>query len=195
MTSSAVPIEVSPGGSETSAADQTEEAALTDAVQEFVRLDDELKVSKGQLKIVRNVIKNHRTHIIDYMVKNGINRLTGIKGGAQYLDCVQKTLKCRPTLDQTKSKLAELLKAGVNDPAVIMQALATCGGTRTEYRLSRRTRRVNATMAAALVAAAAGALKLGKKKNKKPMQKKRKMMGSAPQIPMFVTSPSSAAPK
>lgn len=145
------------------------DSGMENDIAQFVRLDTEMKRAKKQMGEVRKTVDMHRQNIIQYMVRTKTDKLVGINGGTQYLECVQKTLKKRPTSEQMLAKLAELVRSGANDPAVILEAIQNCGGTYSEYRLSRRTRRVNAaSMVAAVVAA-------GKKKLRKPAAKKRKL--------------------
>jgi hypothetical protein len=143
---------------------------VENSVSEFVRLDTEMKLAKKQLKGVRDTIDEHRALIIEYMVKSGTDKLVGINGGTQYLECVQKTLKHRPTSEQMLEKISELLKSGTTDPAAVLDAIQKCGGTHVEYRLSRRTRRISATAAAAAVVAA------NTKKPRRLRAKKRKVV-------------------
>lgn len=150
---------------------------VEEAVAEFIRLDDETKRAKKQMKEVRDVVNAHKKTIIDYMSRSKIDRLTGLKGDTQFLECVEKTLKRRPTFEQMQTKMAELISQGVNNPTVIIEALQGCGGTYTEFRLSRRTRRISAAkMAAAVAAGATGLRSAGKKA---PPQKKRKLRVNA----------------
>lgn len=128
--------------------------AIEADISQFIRIDVEMKRAKKQMKTVRETLDMHRQHIIEYMVRTGTDKLVGINGGTQYLECVNKTLKKRPTSEQMLATLAELVRNHVTDPAAILEAIQNCGGTYTDYRLSRRTRRVNAaTMVAAVVAA------------------------------------------
>jgi hypothetical protein len=156
---------------------ETIDAALEDAVTKFVDLDDQQKAAKLQFRERKKVILKHKKVIVDYMVHNKVDRLSGVKGNTQYIECVQKTLKRRATAEQIRDKLAELMSQHVADPLVILEAIQNCGGTYKEWRLSRRTRRINA--AALLIAASAtgGAPptgELNKKKKGKPGLKKRK---------------------
>ena len=128
-----------------------ERSSVEFEVSEFVRLDDGMKKAKKDLKAVRTAIKERKENIIKYMVGAGIDRITGIKGDTQCLECSQKTLKRRATNEQMVAKLQELLSKGVNDPVKLMEELNNCGGTYVEYRLSRRSRRISA---ASLVAGA-----------------------------------------
>lgn len=137
-------------------------------IVQFVRLDTEMKRAKKQMRGVRATLDGHRQNIIQYMVRTKTDKLVGINGDTQYLECSQKTLKRRATAEQMLTKLAEMLKTNITDPQVIFEALQNCGGTYTEYRLFRRTRRVNAaSMAAAVVAA-------NRKKLHRPPLKKRR---------------------
>jgi hypothetical protein len=139
-------------------------------VADFIRLDDEMKRAKKQLKEVRAVIDGHKQDIIEYMVSSGVDRLSGIKGGTQYIDCTQKTLKKRPTSEQMIECLAAMLAANKGaSPADIIEALQNCGGTYLEHRLSRRTRRVSA--AALAVAVAGGVTKKKRQHGKRKVAK------------------------
>lgn len=131
---------------------------VEEAVDQFVKLDDRSKETKANLKEMKKVIVKHKRTIIDYMVKNKIDRFSGIKGGTQYLECSERTLKRRATSEQMMSKLAELMAQHVTDPTKILEAIQGAGGTYKEWRLSRRSKRItSAASAAALLAAAAAA--------------------------------------
>lgn len=133
-------------------------------VSEFVRLDDENKQANKDLKKVRDEIKNRKGRIIEFMKAKNIDRFS-IKNNTQVLECCEKTLKRRATQDQIRAKLTELMTRGVNDPQVIMNELASCGGTVTEHRLFRRARRVNTTATKVAAAAVNKARKLRKRRN------------------------------
>lgn len=143
-------------------------------VAQFVRLDTEMKSAKKQMKKVREILNNHRKNIIEYMVRTKTDKLVGINGGTQYLECASKTLKYRPTAEQMLAKITELVNTNVTNPEIILDAIKNCGGTYSEYRLSRRTRRINATSVVAAVIAA------NKKRKRKPSTKKRKCMITEP---------------
>jgi hypothetical protein len=123
-------------------------------VVQFVRLDTEIREARRQMKEVRAVVEDHRKRIIEYMVRTKTDKLVGINGGTQYLECVSKTLKRRGTAEQMLAAIRGAIEAGIGDPGAILEIIQNCGGTYTEYRLSRRTRRVSATAMAAAVAAA-----------------------------------------
>jgi hypothetical protein len=144
-----------------------EDPAVEESVARFVELDDQAKAEKLIAKRRKDLIKGHKQTIITYMVNNRIDR-AWILNKTQYLECLQKTLKIRPTSKQMTDKLAELMAAHVTDPAVILGALQNCAGTRNEWRLSRRKKRgVSAAAMAAAAVAAAAASATGKKKKKK----------------------------
>lgn len=151
------------------------EAIVEEAVARFIDLDDQQKAAKVQFRERKKQIQKHKKVITDYMVRSKVDRLTGIKGGTQYIECVQKTLKRRATTEQIKAKLTELMAAHVTDPIALLEAIQNCGGTYKEWRLSRRTKRVNAATALLIAAEAAGpGAELHKKKKAKPGQKKHK---------------------
>lgn len=162
------------------AQDAVDDAEVERSVAEFIRLDDDSKRAKKQMKDVRVVVNGHRSRIINYMTRRKIDRITGIKGGTQFLECLEKEIKIRPTFEQMQEKLAEMLSQGVNNPTVIVEALQNCGGVKREWRLSRRTRRMSAAaMAAALAgaavpgAAAPGRQFAGKTKRAAPAKKRK----------------------
>lgn len=148
-------------------------AEIQEDVAQFLKLDDDLKRAKRQMKTVREVIKRNKEHIVTYMVRNSVDRLTGLKGGTQYIECTKKTLKRRATTEQMLAKLHELIGQGVMDPQQLMEGIQTCGGTYTEYRISRRTRRTSAKAlvedALASVAAQASRQKRDKRKKKRKL--------------------------
>ena len=109
-------------------------------VVEFVRLDDGLKVARTQAKEARDAMNECRERIVDYMKESEIERL-GIKKGQQFLELCEKQLKVRPTAECVKSKLQELMSKNVIDPETIYTAISECGGTKTEWKLARRSKR------------------------------------------------------
>jgi hypothetical protein len=117
--------------------------AVENDVSEFMRLDTEIKIARKQMKDVRMVINEHRNRIIEHMVGTKTDKLVGINGGMQYLECVKKTLKRRPTLEQMSASLSKAMQEGVTDPTALVDVMRNAGGTYEEYKLSRRTRRVN----------------------------------------------------
>jgi hypothetical protein len=133
----------------------------------FLRLDTEIKRANKQMKGVRATLKECRERIIAYMVSTKTDKLVGINNGTQYLECVSKTMKQRPTAEQMINALDAAIKANITDPAKLVEIVQNAGGTHEEYRLSRRTRRVNAVSALAAIAAAG--------EGHKPPAKKRKL--------------------
>jgi hypothetical protein len=151
------------------AAPEQMDPATENDIAQFVRLDVEMKRARTQMKKVGETLNDHRQNIIKYMLKTGIDKLVGINGGTQYLECMHKTLKRRPTSEQILLKLTELIEAGVSKPETILEAIQNCGGTYAEYRLARRTRRISAASAVAAVVAAS------KKKIRDPSSKKKRL--------------------
>ena len=141
------------------------------AVEEFVRLDDEVKTARKELKTVAQSIQDHKKVILEYMSSNEIDRLGGIKNDTQYLECTKKVLKRRPSSVQMLERLTQFMRSGERDPQIIMEGLITCGGTYTEFRLARRSRRVNAATLLSEAKKAAASTRVLKKKATKKKQK------------------------
>ncbi len=144
-----------------------DESSIATNVSEFIRLDDGLKVSRKKMKEVRAEINTLKSGIVEFMVREGIDRFTNIKGGTQCLECVEKTLKKRPTSEQMTAKLTQMLADGINDPAKLMEGLNSCGGTYTEHRLLRKTKRVSAASLVAAATTPSGSEKAGRPKHKR----------------------------
>lgn len=109
-------------------------------VVEFVRLDDGLKTARKQSKEAREAMNECRERIIAYMREAEIERL-GLKKGQQYLELCEKELKVRATAECVKAKLKELIERNVTDPEIIFKEISSCGGTKKEWKLARRTKR------------------------------------------------------
>jgi hypothetical protein len=136
-------------GEKAAAAAAADDGRIEDDVAQFVRLDTEIKEARRQMKEVRAVMDEHRRRIIEYMVATKTDRLAGINGDTQYLECVSRTLKKRATSEQMLAAMRSAMASGVVEPAALLAIIQGCGGTSTEYRLSRRTRRISAAVAAA----------------------------------------------
>jgi hypothetical protein len=158
------------------------EAGVEEAVARFVELDDQNKEAKSHIKDTKVEVDRYRKVILDYMTANSIDRLTGIKNGTQYLECVIKDIRKRPTAQQMLVKLQDLLARHVTDPEAMLKELQDCGGIVAKVpRLMRRTKRVSAASLVAAAMGAAGAPAAGgsgavtnKQKRKKAGPKKRK---------------------
>lgn len=109
-------------------------------VIEFVRLDDGLKAARVQAKDARDAMTECRERIVQYMKDAGVERL-GIKRGQQFLELVERSLKVRASAECVKAKIAELLANKITDPDVIYKEILSCGGTKTEWKLARRSKR------------------------------------------------------
>jgi hypothetical protein len=66
--------------------------------------------------------------------------LLEIKGGSQQLILSQKVLKIRPDAATIKQNLKKLLDEGVNDTDIILDTIQNCGGTKTVWKLARRSK-------------------------------------------------------
>lgn len=142
---------------------------VEEAVAEFIRLDDEIKRARKQTKECKDVMDQHKAMILKYMVKTKTDRLTGINGGLQYIECSKKTLRKRPTSEQMLQKLQELLSQGIMDPMKIMEELMACGTTYTDYRLFRRSKKVPKAQSDAPLS-----VKKGKKKQQTTGKRKKR---------------------
>lgn len=109
-------------------------------VKEFIRLDDGLKEARAQTKEARKELEGCRERIVAFMRDSKIGRL-GIKKGTQFLEAKEKTLRIRPKADVVKAKLQELMSRNITSPEEIYKAIQECGGTKTVWKLSRRSKR------------------------------------------------------
>lgn len=146
---------------------ETVDPKIEKTVNDYIKLDDEMKAARKQIKGARDAVNQLKKIIIEYLVRIGKEKITNINGDTQILECVQKTLKRRPTSEQMLEKIAELTSKGVTDPIVFLSEIQNCGGTYTEFRLSRRTKRVSAIAAAAAAASMASMAKMKRAKKRK----------------------------
>jgi hypothetical protein len=153
--------------------ESTVKLGVADDVSKYIKLDTEMKIARKQMREVGVAVEGYKKNIIEYMVKTKTDKLVGINGGTQYLECVNKTLKRRPTSEQMLFAIGEALKSGINDPSRMLDIIQNCGGTVTEYRLSRRTRRMNVVAAAAMFGKSQ--TKEGSRSCKQSSKKKRKI--------------------
>jgi len=129
---------------ETEQQEQAKQVALPPKVKadviEYARLDDGLKQARGEMKEARKSMTDCRERIIDFMKESEIERLS-MRKGTQYLELQEKQLKVRATSDEIKAKLREVLAAGATDPDYIFEQVNNCGGTKTVWKLARRSKR------------------------------------------------------
>jgi hypothetical protein len=109
-------------------------------IKEFLRLDDGLKQARLDMKESRDALNAHREHIIEYMRSSETPRLSARKGDVTLI-LQEKEQKIRPEASVIKSKLQELLQQGVSDPERIWEEIDKCGGTKTVWKLARRSKR------------------------------------------------------
>lgn len=109
-------------------------------IKEYVRIDDGLKEARGQMKEARSGMKECSERIIDFMRKADMEKFS-LKKGEQFLILQEKTLKVRPDAEVIKAKIRELIEEGKTDPGLIWDEVQKCGGTKTVWKLSRRSKR------------------------------------------------------
>lgn len=109
-------------------------------IKEFVRIDDGMKEAHGQMKETKEGMKECAARIIAYMRQAGMEKFS-LKKGEQSLILQEKTLKVRPTSEAIHARLAEMLAEGKKDPSYIWDEIQKCGGTKTVWKLSRRSKR------------------------------------------------------
>ena len=110
------------------------------SIKEFLRLDDGLKQARLDMKDSRNVMNEHKEKIIEFMRSNNIPKLSARKGEAT-LSLQEKEVKIRADGEVIKNKLQELMSKGITDPQTIFDEINKCGGTKTVWRLARRSKR------------------------------------------------------
>lgn len=116
-------------------------SALRDDIKEFLRLDDGLKDARIRMKESRDAMNARKESIIDYMRKASISKLV-VRKGEQSLLLQEKELKIRPDATVVRCKLQELMRQGITDPEKIFEEINKCGGSKTVWRLMRRSKRV-----------------------------------------------------
>ena len=109
-------------------------------IKEFVRIDDGLKDAHTQMKSTREDMKGCIARIIAFMRQAEMEKFS-LKKGEQSLILQEKTLKIRPSADVLRARLAEMLSEGQKDSAYIWDELNKCGGTKTTWKLARRSKR------------------------------------------------------
>lgn len=109
-------------------------------VRKYISTDDGLKEARLQMKGVRADMKESAERIIDFMRKAGMEKFK-LKKTGQCLILQEKELKIRPDSEAVKAKLRELLSSGQTDPAVLWDEVQKCGGTKTVWKLARRSKR------------------------------------------------------
>jgi hypothetical protein len=114
-------------------------ANIKSDIKEFLRLDDGLKQARLDMKDSRNALNEHRESIIDFMRDTNTLMLSARKGDVT-LSLQEKEIKIKPDASVAKSKIEELMKQGVTDPAIIWEELSKCGGFKKVWRLARRSK-------------------------------------------------------
>lgn len=109
-------------------------------IKEFLRIDDGLKDARLQMKESRGSMNECREHIIDFMKKSDVFELE-VGKGAQKLMLQEKELKIRADAEVIKAKLQEMLSQGITDTEKIWEEINKCGGTKTVWKLARRSKR------------------------------------------------------
>ena len=115
-------------------------AAIKASIKEFLRLDDGLKQARLDMKETRTAMNEHREKIIDFMRNGEVPKLSARKGEATLI-LQEKEVKIRADGEVIKSKLQELMAKNITDPQVIFDEINKCGGTKTVWRLARRSKR------------------------------------------------------
>jgi hypothetical protein len=115
-------------------------------INAYVDEDDVLKEARVKSKQMREDMKMHAAKIIAWMKMKNTTTISLAKLN-QVLLLKQRQIKVRPTGDQIKTKIMEMMKKGVNDPMLFYEEIQACGGTREEDKLSRRSTRPRAKAA------------------------------------------------
>ena len=113
--------------------------SVKEDIREFLRLDDGLKDARVQMKESRDSMNDRKENIIDYMRKGSITKLLVHKGETA-LFLQEKELKVRPDASVIREKLQELMRQGIVDPEKIFEEINKCGGSKTVWRLMRRSK-------------------------------------------------------
>lgn len=109
-------------------------------VKEYIRVDDGLKEARLQMKESRAGLKECGERIIEFMKQSDMDKFY-VKRGEQCLTLKETIHKVRPNSEQAQTKIQELLSQGISDPAKIWDEVLKCGGTKSVWKLSRRSKR------------------------------------------------------
>jgi hypothetical protein len=113
---------------------------LKEDIREYIRVDDGLKDTRLKVKDARKGLNDHKDRIINYMRHMEMKKIS-LKKGEQSLILQEKELKVRATGEMIKKRLNELILSDVKDPDAIYAEIQKCGGVKTVWKLSRRTKR------------------------------------------------------
>jgi hypothetical protein len=109
-------------------------------IKNYVRVDDGLKEAHSQMKGTKEEMKECAERIITFMRQSKMDKFS-LKKGEQSLILQEKTLKIRPVAEAIHARLAEMLAEGKTDPSYIWDEIQKCGGTKTVWKLARRSKR------------------------------------------------------
>ena len=109
-------------------------------IKEFLRLDDGLKQARLDMKDSRDSMNDYRDKIIEWMRSSNTPKLSVRKGEATLI-LQEKEVKIRAEADVIKAKLQELMSNKIMDPEKIWEAINACGGSKTVWKLARRSKR------------------------------------------------------
>jgi len=110
-------------------------------INQFIKLEDELKLKCKQTKLDRLDVRRCKGNILKWMMEVKKARIQQPKRNLLLL-IKEKELRKKPTPEQQKSKLAELVSKGVTDVDVILNELKKCGEVFKSTRLYRRKLKV-----------------------------------------------------
>jgi len=128
-----------PPPSAASAATQGLSSEVRKAFKDFCSLDDDIKRYGVTMRQARNLLKSNKKIILDWMTSAGVHKVgRNTAGGANIFTRVEKDVYIRPTQEQQRAKMEDLLHKGVTDPMEMIKQLRGCAGTRKETRLYRR---------------------------------------------------------
>jgi hypothetical protein len=109
-------------------------------IKEFLRLDDGLKQARLDMKESRDSMNEYRDRIIEWMKSSETPKLS-VRKGEGTLILQEKEVKVRADADVIKAKLQELMSKNITDPEKIWEEINACGGTKTVWKLARRSKR------------------------------------------------------
>lgn len=125
-----------------------DEISMQTDIANFLQLDAKLKENRKKMKAARETMNEAKQRIISRMVQTKTDKIMGLNGDTQYLECVLKRVKVRPTTEQMMCAADKAIRSGVTNPAALIKLIQESGGVREEYRLMKKTRRIAATAVA-----------------------------------------------
>jgi hypothetical protein len=146
------------------------------ALKEFCKLEKDIRSHSIINKEFKKQLKEHKKTLFDYLIQPDVRIIKYAKENL-ILEIKMHEFRAKPTPQQQKEKLKELLDKKIDDPVIIFKELRNCGSITTEPRMyKKKLKRVKPLT----------------KKSRKPRKKIQKVIGSllSPTILPPIVSPS-----